>query len=169
MKAQQTHWWLHPIKSSIWAKGASELIPERFRRIITVVMPLVYSFLILFGTLGALFPVTTLYLLVGAYGQFWSFLVAATAFQSLIGLAFRLRIEIYSSLVLSVLLTIYPVFIGFLIFMMPHALDLSKLAVLPAIAMYPIMPAWRVFDIIFEIRRSRQRQLYAQAVSGTTP
>lgn len=169
MKALQSNWWLHPAKSSIWAKGASELIPERFRRIITVVMPLFYSFFVVFGGLGALFPVKTLYLLVGDYGQIWSFLVAATALQSLIGLAFRLRIEIYSSLVLSVLLTIYPVFIGFLIFMMPHALDLSKLAVLPATALYPIMPAWRVFDIIFEIRRSRQRQLYAQAVSGTKP
>lgn len=163
MKLDSSSWWPHPMAKTIWARGSSDLIPERFRRIITVVMPIIYTLILLFGLLGASFPVPTLTRFIGVYGMLWSFFVFATAAQSLIGLAYKLRIEIYSSIVLSVLLCVYPVFLGVLIFTSHHHVSLAVLAVFPFTAIVPVMPAWRVFDIIKEIRKSRKRQLYAEA------
>lgn len=151
--------------NTIWARGASDLIPERFRRIITVVMPIFYILFIIFGALGATFPVATVSAVIGGSGLTWSALVALTAAQSLFGLVYKLRIEIYSSIVLSVLLSIYPIFLGFIIIASHRHVSPSVLAVFPAVSLYPIMPAWRVFDIVFEIRKARQRQLYAAAKS----
>lgn len=159
MKKERAFGW----HKTIWAKGASDLIPERFRRIITVVMPIVYGLLILFGAFGALFPVTTVSTIIGTYGMLWSALLGLTALQSLIGLAYRLRIEIYSSIVLTVLLSLYPIFIAVIIIVSHRHVNPSVLAVFPAVCLYPVMPAWRVIDIVFEIRKARKRQLYAAA------
>lgn len=154
---------------TIWSRGTEELIPERFRRIITVVMPLIYGNLAVFGFLSALYPAPTFATVVGVgYGTIWAIMVTTAALVSFLTLVFRSRIEIYSSLILTILLGIYPFYVAFIIFHDPDTWNVYKLAVIFAVTLYPIMPAWRVVDIVLEIRKSRQRQLYAAANKGET-
>lgn len=167
MKKLNRKWFKGPGPITVWSKGSAELIPERFRRLITVVMPLIYMLLIFFGITAALDPVPTFEVLVGTfYGTIWASLVGGSAFVSLVGLAFRLRIEIYAAIVLGALLTIYPFFIAYIVFHDSTHLDLSRLGVIFAVAIYPVMPGWRVIDIVLEIRKARQRQLYAMYSLG---
>lgn len=156
---------------TIWSKGASELIPERFRRIVTVVMPLLYLLFTLFGFTAAFFPVPTFALIVGyGYGQIWAGLIGLTSLLSLVTLIFRNRIEIYSAISLAVILFIYPFYVGYLVLHDISASgDNSRLAVIWAVATYSVMPAWRSLDIALEIRKSRQRQLYVKATLGEGP
>lgn len=154
----------HYKAKTIWAKDAAEFIPERFRRIITRVVPEVYFLLFLFGVTSSIWPVPTFINIVGGeYGKFWAILVATSALISLVGLIFRLQIEIYSSIILTTLLAVYPLYIVYFVYHDPSNVDLSRAAVIFATMIYPIVPGWRVFDISVEIRKARQRVLYAEA------
>jgi len=156
---------------TIWSKAAEEFLPERFRRIILWVMPPIYGLLTLFGITAALVPVPTFKMLIGTqFGITWALVVGCSAFVSLVGLVFRLQIEIYSSIILAVFLFIYPFYIGYIVFHDTTALqDSSRLGIIFAVALYPIMPGWRVIDIVLELRKSRQRQLYALSALGEAP
>lgn len=154
---------------TIWSKGTEELIPERLRRVVAVVMPLIYGNFVVFGFLSSLYPAPAFTVVVGVqYGTIWAILVTVAAAVSFISLVFRSRIEIYSSLILTILLSIYPIFIAYLVIHFSHDIVLYKFAIVFAVTLYPIMPAWRVVDIVLEIRKSRQRQLYAEATKGGT-
>lgn len=155
--------------TTIWSRGTEELIPERLRRIITVVMPLIYGNLAIFGFLSALFPSPTFAQVIGiGYGTIWAIMVMVAAAISFFALVFRSMVEVYSALILTILLVIYPFYVAFIIFHDPGSWNFYKLAVIFAVTLYPIMPAWRVVDIVLEIRKSRQRQLFAAANKGET-
>lgn len=159
----------HPDKGplTIYSKGANEIIPTRFRRLITVVMPLFYICLALFGVTAVIFPTPTMSFLVGTfYAVIWAGIVALSGFVSLFALIFRLRSEIYTAIVLAVFLCIYPLYIAFIVFHDPNHIDTARFSVIFAVALYPIMPAWRAIDIVLEIRKARQRQLYAKYALG---
>lgn len=156
------------IPKTVYSKGSEELIPQRFRRIITVVMPILYTLLFLFGLTAAIVPVPTFLLLVGTvYGSVWATILAIASLISLISLIFRLKIEIYSSIVVTILLAVYPFYVGYLVVHDATATDdISRLGVMFAVATYAIMPGWRVVDIVLEIRKSKRRQLYAESLLG---
>lgn len=182
MRKLNQKWFKGPGPKTIWSHGSTELIPERFRRILTVVLPLVYFLLFLFGTVATFIPVPTFKLLIGNYyGSLWALLVAIMALLSFLGLVYRLRLEIYTNILLSILLGIYPFFVAGTVFFpeqapstfMTHGLfpvsmpeSLTRLAVVFSVMIYPIFPVWRAFDIVLEIRKYRKRQLFAEAALG---
>lgn len=148
---------------TIWSPGAKELIPDRFRRILTVVLPIFYVGYIMFGINSAIIPIPTFALLVGdLYGSVWATLVAILAGISLFGLIFRLRFEIYSAIFLAAVLLIYAFYVAII----AYTIDDSRSGVIWVVALYPVLPVWRAVDISIEIRKSRKRQLYAEKVSG---
>lgn len=152
---------------TIWSSGTLELIPSRFRRILIFVMPIIYVLIFLFGLTAVLFPHTTVARLSGIdYSFVWANLVGAFALISLVGLIFKLRIELYSSIILTVLIATYPLYLIYEGFHDPQHLDFTRLSTIFAGIIYVIMPAWRSIDIVLDIRKAQQRRLYAESLMG---
>lgn len=158
----------HRRPRTIWSHGAGRFVPERFRRIITVIMPVIYLLLLVFGVCASIYPVPTFQEIVGPLdGIIWAILVSISALLSLVCLIFRCRFEIYSSIILSGLLFVYPFYVTYLVIHdSAQSGDFSRLGVIFAVAIYPIMPAWRSIDIVLEIRKSTQRRLFAEQTLG---
>ena len=172
MHALSRKWFKSPDNSmlktaTVWSRGMHALAPNRFLIVLTLVMPAIYTLLFFFGTVATIIPLPIFLNLVGFnYGVAWAGLIAIAALISLIGLVFRLRIEIYSSIVLAVLLLVYPVFIGYAIVTMPTQINIARISSMFSVLIYPIMPAWRSLDIIIEIRKLRKRELIVEASLG---
>jgi hypothetical protein len=167
MKKLDGKWREHSGPVTIWSKGSAELIPDRLRRVITIVMPIIYLLFFLFGFTATLSPVPIFEALVGnLYGSIWAMLIAISSGISLVGLIYRLPLEIYSGIVLTALLTIYPIYIVLLVIHDISHNNFSHVGTIYAAALFPIMPGWRVVDIVLELRKARQRQLYAKFALG---
>jgi hypothetical protein len=138
---------------------------------VAVVMPIIYALLFMFGSAAFVFPLNVFKTVVGEeFGEWWAIGIALSSLVSLVGLIFKLRIEIYSSIVLTILLAIYPVYLGYVVYLdfqdPDPKNDLGRFASIFSVAIYCVMPAWRVFDIVLEIRKVSKRQLYAKATLG---
>ncbi len=167
---------------TVWSHGSTELIPERFKRIITIVLPLVYFQFFVAGVFATFIPLPVFSTLVGDNAaSSWAMLVGLTSLISFLGLVYRIRIEIYSNIILSTLLAIYPIFL-IVTTMFPNEnilyghlytfLDFSvnsnagKISLIFLSSIFPMLPIWRAFDIVLEIRKNRKRQLFAEAALG---
>lgn len=152
---------------TIWSKGAKDLVTHRYLRLVTIVLPITYFMLLGFGVGAMLAPLPSFVNLIGeTYGIYFGALVALSSLVSLLSLIFRLKAEIYSAIVLGALLTVYWAYILFLVFNEPGNAYYLKVGVIFSIGIYPVLPAWRIFDIVLEIRKARQRQLYAANILG---
>jgi hypothetical protein len=151
---------------TIWSHNVTELIPYRIRIVIRVVMPIIYTLMILFGITSLLFPIQTFISVVGLnYGYIWSGLIGVVSTTSLIGLILKTRLELYSSIVLTIFLLVYPIYV-----ITNDAMDgnVDHISSFFAAILYLVMPCWRVIDISIDIRKSRRRQLYAESTQGGT-
>jgi hypothetical protein len=153
--------------STIWSKTEVELIPHRFRMFLIGVLPITYAIMFLFGVSSIFFPLQTFVTVVGMNsGYYWAGLIGLLAGISLISLIFKKRLELYSALLLTLALAIYPGYALLVVFADPVHGGLPALRTFFAALTYPIIPGWRVIDIALEIRKSRRRQLYAESVKG---
>lgn len=148
----------------LWSKSQTELIPHRIRAVIRVLMPLWYFFMILFGIGTILSPIKAFNLIIGDdYSYVWAALVSTFATLSLIGLILKTRTELYSSIVLTILLFIYPVYE-----IIDDSIDgrVDNWGSFFGAAIYILVPFWRVIDILLDIRKSQRRRLYANSLKG---
>ena len=170
MKKLNRFWHKDSGPRTIWTKGGVEGIPKRFQFLITVVMPLHYILITLFGIFVAIFPLETFSIFIGpVFSSIWAILLALFGILSFISLVLRSKAEMYTSIVVTFLLSVYPFYLIFLTVyesIMDH--DLGRIALIFAITIYLIMPAWRVIDIVLELRKTQQRQLYAEFALGET-
>lgn len=152
---------------TIWSRDEIELIPNRFRRILITVMPSIYILMALFGVTSFFFPIQTFVTVVGLnYSYIWASLIGVFSIVSLFGLIFRLRLELYGSLILALLLFIYPIYVLILVIYDPVHGGIDRLNSFFAVAIYPVMPTWRFIDISVDIRRGIRRKLYRESTQG---
>lgn len=167
MKQLDQKWFSETGPISIWSHGSASLIPERTRRLITVIMPAFYVLMMFFGISAAFITLPVFDLLVGTfYGAIWGICVALASLVSVLSLIFRLRLEIYSSIVLGALLSVYVLYLIYYVLHDPTSLDTSRIGLVFAAISNTLLPGWRVIDIVLEVRKRRQRQLYAEDQLG---
>lgn len=144
--------YLFPLNiKTIYSDGLESEVPERFRSLFRVFLPIKYLMFILFGASALVFSVPTVAETTSVtYNDIWAFMVGVTATVSLLGLVFRLeKVELYASIALLVGLATYPLLLLLLVVQgMPERLP-------AAIGLFGFLtlPTWRVLDIIRVIRR----------------
>lgn len=152
---------------TIWNKEARDLIPDRFRHVLTVVLPTDYTLLMLFGIIAILIPIPVFQSVVGErYGSIWAGFLSGFALLSLIGLVFRKKFELYSSIALAFVVGLYPFFIFYLIVFEPSEINYSRVAIIFGSMIYPVLPTWRAIDIATHMRQEKQRELYLASLTG---
>jgi hypothetical protein len=152
---------------TIWSRNETELVPGRLRNILRIVMPIIYGIMASYGISSMIFPSQTFITVVGLnFGYLWAGLIGIFSTISLVALIFKLKLELYSVIILSTLLLIYPIYILVLLFNDPIRGGVTHINVLFVAFLYLVMPVWRALDISLDIRKSQRRQLYAESARG---
>jgi hypothetical protein len=142
------------IKGTIWDESLLTEVPRRFRSLYTIVLPIKYGFFFLFGVIGLIADTApTLAVLTSpSYVEIWTLVIGACAAISFVGLAIQhFRMELYATVVLSIMLFSYP-----LALIVEGFGDIQKLDLGVGLLVFLVMPVWRVFDIVrTERRRAR--------------
>lgn len=150
---------------TIWHRQARDLIPERFRQLLTIVLPIDYVLLMFFGFTAIIIPVPAFQSIVGEqYGSLWALVLGVTSLVSLIGLVFRKKFELYAAIAVSFVVGIYPFFIYYLILFEPSEINYQRSALIFSSMIFPMLPTWRAVDIAMHIRQSKQRELYVTSL-----
>lgn len=139
------------LQGTIWDRSLLEEVPQRWRSLYTIVLPLKYALFVGFGIAGTLsrIPAVGEFFSVG-YGEIWTILVGFTGALSLAGLVFRrAHLELYATIVLDTLLLSY---LGSLV-ALGVAGDVDRMALAVALPVVFILPAWRIVDIVRTERR----------------
>lgn len=139
------------LQGTIWDRSLLEEVPQRWRALYTVVLPLKYLLFLGFGIAGisTRIPAISEFVSVG-YGDVWTVLVGLTGALALVGIsARRPLLELYAAIVLEVLLLSYVCSL----LALAAAGDLDRLAMAVGFPIVLGLPAWRIVDIIRTERR----------------
>ena len=140
-------------RGTIWDPALRDEVPERFRSIYTVVLPLKYALFFGFGVAGSLSFIPVFSRVVSlAYADLWTLLVGIFSLAALIGLVFRIAmLELYATILLDVLLMVYVI----ALLVLGLSGDLGRFALSIGVPVFVVLPTWRVLDIIRTERRRR--------------
>jgi hypothetical protein len=143
------------LRSTIWDLSLLEEVPQRFRPIYTVVLPVKYALFALFGFIGTLTIVPSVVELTSVdYGDVWTAMVGLTGGVCLAGLIWRReRLELYSLIALVVGFATYPVSA---LVLWVLAGDSDRAALAAGLWVFLILPMWRISDLVRTIRRRRE-------------
>lgn len=146
--------WLRGLfQTTVWSHFNTAKIPPRYQLIYTFVLPVIYSFLALYGFISIGYPLSSIDLTFGIiYGDLWSFSLMLAGLGSLIGVSFYARliwVEIISMSATVALMTWY-----ILCLFLAAILGLENFRFLSLLLVLVTMPlpAWRIYDIIRELR-----------------
>lgn len=139
---------------TIWDPSLLEEVPQRFRPIYTVVLPVKYVLFALFGLIGTLTIVPTVADLTSVdYGDVWTAMVGLTGGVCFAGLARRIEgLELYSLIALVVGFSTYP--LGAAILWIQG--DVTRAPLAAGLWVFLVLPLWRISDLVRTIRRRRE-------------
>lgn len=149
-------WWKRSIRHTIWNKDNLGHVPERYHFLYTLVLPLKYLAIALYGALSYAVPVSSIDLTFGyIYGDMWSIGLLAGGVGAFVGLCFYPRL-LWAECVSAVLLvTLMVVYVGCIfVAALSRAEDFRYLSLILVFIFLP-MPSWRVYDIVRELRPAR--------------
>lgn len=142
-------------RATIWDPSLLQEVPQRFRPIYTVVLPVKYVLFAAFGFIGTLTIVPSVAAATSVdYGDLWTAMVGLTGVVCLAGLVWRReQLELYALIALVVGFATYPISAGIL-WLTTHDLERAALAV--GLWVFLILPMWRITDLVRTIRRRRE-------------
>ena len=150
-------WMRGLFQKTVWSSYNTVNIPMRYRLLYTLVLPFKYAAIGLYGMMSINVPISSIDAVFGSlYGDMWSTTLMAAGFTALIGVCFYARLiwaECVAAVTLVTLMVIYTgcIFAASLV----GAESFRFLSLLLVIIFLP-MPAWRVLDIVRELRPARE-------------
>jgi hypothetical protein len=150
---RQTTRFARLLRGTIWDPVLLEEVPPRFRWLYTVLLPVNYTLLALFGAFGIIATIAPVAQVTSlSYANIWTLMVGLTATLTLVGLACRLEaMELYCGIALTIGMATYPV--ADVILSLRGDLQHASLAF--GLFTFILLPSWRVVDIV-RIRRHRK-------------
>jgi len=155
--------WSGFLDHTVWGRSyIEEEVPERYRSLYTVALPLQLLCFIVFGTLGTIANVPSVQLVAGVdYVDIWAALLAVIGAATFCALVFRFHwAELVAMIFLVAGLLSYPVSVALLAI---GDQDLDRWALAAGLPALLVLPAWRVGDLSVVLRRELAARRAAKA------
>lgn len=152
-------------RHTIWNDNLLQEVPARFRGLYTVLLPVNYGLLVMFGLLGTLAvvgPAAPVAQVTSSlsYATIWTLMVGVTALATFAGLAFRREsLELYAGIFLIIGMSTYPIADAVL----SITGDLRHASLSFGLFTFVLLPGWRTFDLVRVLRFRHAAALAAAA------
>lgn len=139
---------------TIWNRDLLEEVPTRFRGLYTVLLPVNYGLLVMFGLLGTLAvvgPAAPVAQVTSSlsYATIWTLMVGVTALVTFTGLAFRREwLELFAGIFLIIGMSTYP--IADVVLSLTG--DLRHASLSFGLFTFVLLPLWRTVDLVQVLR-----------------
>lgn len=149
-------WMAAAFRTTVWSSENTANIPPRYQLLYTLVLPLKFLVVGSYGWLSVGHPISSIDLVFGPiYSTIWSASIGLTALAATLGVCFYARLIWVEAVALVFMVTLMVAYIGCIFAAaMTGAETFRTLSLLLVFASMPL-PAWRVYDIVRELRPPR--------------
>ena len=149
-------WWRGFAEKTVWSHYNTANIPPRYQLLYTFVLPFKYTAIMLYGMLSIAVPITSIDLVFGnIYGDIWSVALMLGGIGALVGICFYARLIWLEAVSAVMLVTLMAIYVGCIFIAAIAGAEGFRFLSLLLVFIFLPMPAWRVFDIVKELRPRR--------------
>lgn len=150
-------WMRGSFQKTVWSHYNTANIPARYRLLYTFVLPFKYLAISLYGMLSISGSVSSIDLVFGSiYGDMWSVGLAVAGFLAVLGVSFYARLIWVECVAAVTLVTLMLIYLGSLFTAAAVGAETFHVLSMLLVMMFLPMPAWRVLDIVRELRPARE-------------
>jgi hypothetical protein len=141
---------------TVWSQYNTAKIPPRYQLLYQVVLPFKFAVIGLYGALSIGVPISSIDKVFGViYGDMWSVGLLVAGFGAMIGIMFydwAIKLE---ALMLVIMLTLMGFYVACIFIAGLAGLEAFRVLSLLIVVIFVPMPAWRMWDVIRELRPPR--------------
>lgn len=141
---------------TVWSHYNTANIPPRYQLIYTLMLPLKFALIGLYGALSISVPITSIDLIFGPiYGDMWSFALMVSGLGAFVGICFYARLIWVEAIALIMMVTLMALYVGAIFTAAILGAESFRFLSMLLVLVFLPMPSWRVWDIVRELRPPR--------------